>query len=119
MIILFKSCFLFLTLVLFLDTSTKINSGTSLPGNTNQYKSGWMKATGNVSDMYVAHGCGFVIISIRKKEKDTLILIPKSPIIGFEKNNLAIKFSYRILKTHSKKGCGPGIPVQIMALEKK
>ncbi len=79
----------------------------------------YIVGTGKVSNMYKSTGCGYVIVSIRKKEKDTLILIPSIPIIGFEKNNLAVNITYRHLKTHSKKGCGQGIPVQIISIKKK
>ena len=106
-------------LFLFACTSTKKGVETIPSESVVQEKASWIKATGKVSDMYVANGCSFVIISIRKKEKDTLVLIPSSPIAGFEKNNLSIKFSYRTLKTHTKKGCGPGISVQIMEIKKQ
>ena len=117
---LLKQSIYFVACCLFLVHCASIkHSNVSLPTeNTTQDKASWIKATGKVSDIYAANGCSFVILNIRKKEKDTLILIPSSPIIGFEKNNLPIKFSYRILKTHTKKGCGTFIPVQIMEIKK-
>jgi hypothetical protein len=110
-------CYVVCILFIVNCASTTKHTNTVPSENTIREQQSWIKATGKVSDMYTANGCGYVIINIRKKEKDTLILIPSSPITGFEKNNLLIKFSYRILKTHTKKGCGPGIPVQIIELK--
>lgn len=76
-------------------------------------------SSGKISHMYSAGGCGAVIISDKNPQHDTLILIPVPSLKEFDKVGLEIKFNYRILKIHTPKGCGAGIPVQIMNIKEK
>lgn len=117
---LFKKNLAFCTIILFL-LACGVNKTNTAAKNIEEkdQEANWIKAVGKVSHMYTSNGCGPVIINVRKSEKDTLILIPVSSINEFDIDNLKIKFTYRILKIHSKKGCGPGIPIQIKIIEKK
>lgn len=75
--------------------------------------------TGKVSHMYVATGCGPVIVCPRQAEKDTLVLIPVNALNEFDHDQLSVHLTYHPLKIHAKKGCGPGIPVQVISIRKK
>ena len=76
-------------------------------------------SSGKVSHKYSAGGCGVVIISDKNPQHDTLTLIPMNPLNELDKEGLEIIFNYRILRVHSPKGCGAGIPVQITGIRVK
>ncbi len=76
------------------------------------------KHNGKVSHQFKAKGCASVII-IKQVEGD-IILIPKTPLPkALDKNNLEIKFDYRILRMPNPKGCEKGQPAEITNCSKK
>ena len=70
------------------------------------------KHFGKVSHQYKTKGCSTVII-IKRTDGD-IILIPKTPLPkALDKNNLEIKFDYRVLRIPNPKGCEKGQPAEI------
>ncbi len=92
------------------SSATALPPGDTPPGVT---------IMGKVSHMYMATGCGPVIVCPRPAEKDTLVLIPVNALNEFDKDQLSVHVTYHPLKVHAKKGCGPGIPVQVISIRKK
>ncbi len=106
--------------LLFVSCKSKQSNSTQITEKSDKtsQSANSVKAIGMVSHQYNSSGCGTIILCKREIEKDTLFLIPMTPLGEYDKDGLEIFFNYRILRIHNPKGC-KGTPVQVSNIKTK